>query len=121
MSNLSDLSNLPLPKVRYLNEIHYAPPPGQSELTVCGKRGHGPYPAAEADFKVNCLDCMRLARLFLGIQQGIVKAAGDLHKFLYENVGGTADYPIRITVDEEKAAEMLAAKLTRLKKALEAV
>ena len=47
--------------------------------------------------------------------------ARDLHEFFWKNTGDTADYPIRLVVDDTEIAKQLANKLTRLKVALDKV
>ena len=48
------------------------------------------------------------------------RAAKELHDFLWNHTGGTADWPIRITVDDEQVKARLETLLNNLKRALEA-
>lgn len=47
----------------------------------------------------------------------VIAAAKALHRYLHKNVGSSDDWPVQILAAPE-AADELAAKLTRLKKAL---
>lgn len=50
--------------------------------------------------------------------QSVHEAAKELHDFLWDHTGGTADWPIRITVDDEHVKVRLETLLDNLRKAL---